>query len=305
MPVVSANGIDIAYDEVGDETAPAIVLIMGLGTQMIAWPEAFCAALADRGFRVVRFDNRDIGLSTKIESAPPVDLATAIARAMTGKPINPPYTLNDMAADTIGLMDVLGIKRAHIVGASMGGMIAQIIAAHHQGRTRSLTSIMSSSGDPKLPPATAEAMAALLAPRPGIEDREKAIQHGMSVYRAIGSPGFPTPGPELRAKVERALDRSYYPNGVGRQFLAILASGSRVEMLRCINVPTLVIHGADDPLVPVEAGEDTAKHIAGANLKIIPGMGHDLATGLVPVLVDAIADHCLIVDKSQIPQGSR
>ena len=305
MPVVSANGIDIAYDEFGYETAPAIVLIMGLGTQMIAWPEAFCAALADRGFRVIRFDNRDIGLSTKIETAPPVDLATAVGRAIAGKPINPPYTLNDMAADTIGLMDVLGIDRAHIVGASMGGMIAQVIAAHYQDRTQSLTSIMSSSGDPKLPPATAEAMAALLAPRPGIEDREKAIQHGMNVYRAIGSPGFPTPGPELRAKVERALERSYYPNGVGRQFLAILASGSRVEMLRRIKVPSLVIHGSDDPLVPVEAGRDTAKQIPSAKLTIIPGMGHDLATGLIPILVDAIADHCLTVDKPGIPQGSR
>ena len=224
---------------------------------------------------------------------------------MAGKPINSPYTLNDMAADTIGLMDVLGISRAHIVGASMGGMIAQIIAAHHQDRTKSLTSVMSSSGDPKLPPATAEAMAGLLAPRPRIEDREKVILHGMNVYRAIGSPGFPTPARELRAKVERAFERSYYPNGVGRQFLAILASGSRVEMLRCIKVPSLVIHGAEDPLVPLEAGRDTAKQIPGAKLKVIPGMGHDLATGLVPVLVDAIADHCLAVDKSEIPQGSR
>ena len=299
MPIVPANGIDIAYDEVGDESAPAIVLIMGLATQMIAWPDAFCAALADRGFRVIRFDNRDIGLSTKIESAPPVDLATAIARAMTGKPIDPPYTLNDMAADTIGLMDVLDIKRAHIVGASMGGMIAQIIAAHHQDRTRTLTSIMSSSGDPKLPPATAEAMAALLAPRPGIEDWENAIQHGMKVYRAIGSPGFPTSDPELRAKVERSVDRSYYPSGVGRQFLAILACGSRVEMLAGIKVPTLVIHGADDPLVPVEAGEDTAKHVPGSKLKIINGMGHDLATGLIPVLADAITEHCLAADRLQ------
>jgi pimeloyl-ACP methyl ester carboxylesterase len=298
MPIVSANGIDIAYDETGDAKAPAILLIMGLGTQMIAWTEPFCAALADRGYRVIRFDNRDIGLSSKIETAPPVDLAATMARAMAGKPIDAPYTLDDMAADAMGLMDALGIERAHIVGASMGGMIAQIIAANHGQRVRSLTSIMSSSGDPGLPPAKPEAIAALLAPRPGIENRETAILHGMGVYRVIGSPGFPTPEVELRAKVERALDRSYYPNGVGRQFLAIIANGSRAQMLERIAIPTLVIHGADDPLVPVEAGEDTAKRIPGAQLRVIPGMGHDLATGLIPILVGAIATHCKTVDQS-------
>lgn len=296
MPVVTANGIDIAYDEVGNAEAPAILLIMGLGTQMIAWPQAFCLALAQRGFRVIRFDNRDIGLSTKIDRAEPVDLLAAFARAIAGKPVDAPYRLDDMAADTVGLMDALGIGRAHVVGASMGGMIAQIVAAKYSNRTRSLTSIMSSSGDPGLPQGRPEAISVLLAPRPSVDDRAGVIEAGMKVLRVIGSPGFPTPDADLRAKVEQAIDRSYYPPGVGRQMLAILASGSRVELLKQIKASTLVIHGEDDPLVPVEAGKDTARHISGASLQLVPGMGHDLADGLVPTLVDAIARHCVIAD---------
>lgn len=296
MPVATANGIDIAYDEVGDPAAPAILLVMGLGTQMIAWPEALCGALAERGFRVIRFDNRDIGLSTKIEQAAPVDLLAAFARAVAGKSVDAPYSLNDMAADTVGLMDALGIGRAHVVGASMGGMIAQIVAARYPNRTRSLTSIMSSSGDPSLPQGKPEAVSALLVPRPQVDDRAGIIEASMKILRVIGSPGFPTPDAELRAKVERAIDRSYYPPGIGRQMLAILASGSRVELLKQIKVPTLVIHGEDDPLVPLEAGEDTARHVAGAKLKTVPGMGHDLADDLVPILVDAIGRHCVIAD---------
>jgi pimeloyl-ACP methyl ester carboxylesterase len=300
MPVVAANGISIAYDEVGDAKAPVILLIMGLGTQMIAWPEAFCVALAQRGFRVVRFDNRDIGLSTKFETAAPIDLAAAFARAMAGKSVDAPYTLDDMVADAIGLMDALGIGNAHVVGASMGGMIAQIVAARYANRTRSLTSIMSSSGEPGLPPGKPEAISALLAPRPQPNDRENVIKAGMTILRVIGSPGFPTSEADLRAKVEQAADRSYYPSGAGRHLLAILASGSRVELLKQIRVPTLVIHGADDPLVPVEGGKDTARHIPGAVLKIIPGMGHDLANGLIPILVEAIAAHCLAADAIEV-----
>lgn len=211
MPVAAANGIDIAYDEVGDPEAPAVLLVMGLGTQMIAWPEAFCGALAKRGFRVIRFDNRDIGLSTKIEQAAPVDLFAAFARAVAGQPVDAPYSLNDMAADTVGLMDALGIGRAHVVGASMGGMIAQIVAARYPNRTRSLTSIMSSSGDPSLPQGKPEAVSALLAPRPQADDRAGIIEASMKILRVIGSPGFPTPEAELRAKVEQAVNRSYYP----------------------------------------------------------------------------------------------
>jgi pimeloyl-ACP methyl ester carboxylesterase len=297
MPIAAVNGMSIAYDEVGDAKAPVILLIMGLGTQMIAWPEAFCLALAQSGFRVVRFDNRDIGLSTKFETATPIDLAAAFARAMAGKSVDAPYTLDDMAADAIGLMDALGIGNAHLVGASMGGMIAQIGAAKFANRTRSLTSIMSSSGDPGLPQGKPDAISALLAPRPHPDDRESVIKTGMTILRVIGSPGFPTSEADLRAKVEQAADRSYYPPGPARHLLAILASGSRVELLKRINVPTLVIHGMDDPLVPVEAGKDTAKHIPGATLKIIPGMGHDLANGLIPILTAAIADHCIAADE--------
>lgn len=305
MPTIAANGIDIAYDEVGDPKAPAILLIMGLGTQMIAWPLPFCQALADRGFRVIRFDNRDIGLSTKFDKAAPVDVVAAFARAMAGKPVDAPYTLDDMAADAVGLMDVLGIDRAHIVGASMGGMIAQVVAARCADRTRSLVSIMSSSGDPDLPPGKPEAIGALLAPRPDAKDREAVIAHGMKVYRVIGSPGFSTSDAELRAKIEQSTDRSYYPLGVGRQLMAVLASGSRVDLLKTITVPSLVLHGADDPLVPVEAGKDTARHIPGAELTIIPGMGHDLAPGLVLILADAIADHCRVADGQAEPAAAR
>jgi pimeloyl-ACP methyl ester carboxylesterase len=309
MPVISANGIQIAYDDRGSRTDPAILLIMGLGTQMTAWPEAFCDDLAAHGFRVVRFDNRDIGLSTKFDAAPPIDLAAVLQRVMAGQKINPPYRLTDMAADAIGLMNGLAIKRAHIVGASMGGMIAQIVAAEYPERVRSLVSIMSSSGDPGLPQAKPEAIAAIMQARPDGSDRKLAVQHGMKVYRAIGSPGFPMSDEELRVKVSAAFDRSYYPAGVGRQFAAIMANGSRVEMLKKLSVPTLVLHGADDPLVPVEAGRHTAALIPGSNLTVIPGMGHDIAPGLIPVLVEAIAAHCEKSDansaRAEVMQQSR
>lgn len=265
---------------------------------MIAWPEELCDGLAARGFRVVRFDNRDIGLSTKLEGAKPVNLTTLFLGAFIGLPVRSPYTLSDMARDAVGLMDRLGIERAHVVGASMGGMIGQIVAADHPTRVRSLVSIMSTSGARGLPSAKSEAMAALRRKRPDAGDREAAIQHGMYVYRAIGSPGFVTPDAELRQKVERAFDRSYYPAGVGRQLAAIVASGSRVDLLKRITAPTLVIHGADDPLVPLAAGKDTAARIKGARLEIIPGMGHDLPTALLPRLVESIAVHCQAVDSA-------
>lgn len=299
MPAIRANGIDIFYDDVGAATAPVILLIMGLGTQMIAWPEAFCGMLADRGFRVVRFDNRDVGLSTKFDQAPKIDLGAAFVRAFMGQPIEAPYTLDDMANDALGLMDGLGIAKAHIVGASMGGMIAQILAARQAARARSLVSIMSSSGDPRLPQAQPNAAATLTAARPPGDEREASIQFGMTILRTIGSPGYPTPEPELRARVERAFDRSHHPSGIARQMVAILASGSRVELLKTVSVPTLVLHGQDDPLVPLAAGEDTARQVPGSTLRTIPGWGHDLPTKLIPTLVEAIAGHCLAADRRQ------
>jgi pimeloyl-ACP methyl ester carboxylesterase len=298
MPSMRANGIDIFYDEVGDPRAPALLLIMGLGTQMIGWPEALCGRLADRGFRVIRFDNRDVGLSTKMENAPKVDLAAAFMRALAGQPVEAAYSLDDMAKDAIGLMDALGLAKAHIVGASMGGMIAQIIAAKYRARVRSLVSIMSSSGDPKLPQAKPAAAGLLIAPRPATSDREASIEFSMNVYRVLGSPGYPTPDPELRAKAERSMDRSLYPAGSARQLLAIMANGSNVDLLKTIDVPTLVLHGEDDPLVPVEAGKDTARHTPGAVLKIIPGWGHDIPTELIPTLVEATATHCQNADRA-------
>jgi pimeloyl-ACP methyl ester carboxylesterase len=300
MPFVKANGIDIAYEEFGEARAPAILLIMGLGTQLIAWPEPFCKGLADRGFRVIRYDNRDVGLSTKIEGGPPPDIGAAFANLMSGKPIAAPYKLGDMAQDAVGLLDGLGIAKAHIVGVSMGGMISQLVAADFPQRTSSLVSIMSTSGDPSLPPGKPEAMAVLMGPRPDPKDREAVIKHLMNTLRVIGGPGYPLEETELRNRAEASIDRSYYPAGLARQLVGILASGSRAEALKRIRVPTLVIHGSDDPLVPVEGGRHTAAQIPGARLEIIPRMGHDLPTPLLPRLVDLIATHCAEADRLKL-----
>jgi pimeloyl-ACP methyl ester carboxylesterase len=296
MTAIQANGIMIEYDEFGAAGAPVILLIMGLGTQMIGWPEDFCAGLAARGFRVIRFDNRDIGLSSKIDQAGAADIQAAFLRLMSGQPVGAPYGLDDMALDAVALLDRLGVARAHIVGASMGGMIAQIVAAKHPEHTRGLVSIMSTSGNPRLPQGKPSATQALMAPRPMTTAREALIAHAVMVSRALASPGYPMSDAVIEAKMAAAIDRSYYPAGAGRQFLAVLASGSRVELLKTIKAPTLVIHGVDDPLIPVEAGKDTAAHIPRARLELIPGMGHDLPPALVPLLVDLIAEHCKAIE---------
>jgi pimeloyl-ACP methyl ester carboxylesterase len=275
-----------------------ILLIMGLGTQLIAWPESFCDQLAAAGFRVVRFDNRDIGLSTKIDDAPKIRLASVLFKAFLGRKVHSPYTLEDMAADAVALLDALQIATAHVAGASMGGMIAQIVAARYPERVRSLVSIMSSSGDPKLPRAKPKVNAVMFGRRPKPTDRERLIRHGMKVYRTIGSPAYPTPARVLRQKVETAFDRSYYPAGTLRQFAAIIANGSRVELLKTITAPTLVIHGSDDPLIPVEAGMDTAAHVPEAELEIIPGMGHDFPVQVTPILAESIIRHCAAADRT-------
>ena len=294
MTSVQANGITIEYAESGPHEAPVILLIMGLGMQLIAWPQSFCDGLAARGFRVVRFDNRDVGHSTPMRSAGSIATTSMMARAFFGLPVRPPYTLIDMARDALGLMDALGIARAHVVGVSMGGMIAQILAIEHPERVKSLTSIMSNTGDRRLPGPKPKVLRALLRPRP--RDRAVAVRRGMELFRLIGGSGYPPTEAELRARVERAVQRSYRPGAVARQLIAIQAAPSRAQALRRVRAPTLVLHGSDDPLVPMAGGEHTAANIPGARLRIVPGMGHFLPEALIPLLVDEIAGHCLEVE---------
>lgn len=289
MPNVNANGIRVEYDTFGDGSAPPLLLIMGLAAQMILWDEQFCERLAAKGHYVIRFDNRDIGLSTKIDEAGMPDVVKAMTARLQGETIEASYTLDDMADDSVGLLDALGIERAHVCGASMGGMIAQTIAIRHPNRISSLTSIMSTTGAPDLPQATPEAMAVLLIPPP--TEREANIEHGLKVWRTIGSPGFPFDEERVRGRVTRSFDRCFHPEGVARQLMAILAHGDRTPALASVTAPTLVIHGADDPLVPVECGRATAEATPGADLLIIEGMGHDLPVDAWPEIVDAIAAH--------------
>jgi pimeloyl-ACP methyl ester carboxylesterase len=290
MAQARANGINLEYETFGDRGAPPMVLVMGLGGQLVLWPDEFCRALADASHYVVRFDNRDVGLSSKIEHPVRPRLVRAALAAAVGLPLRAPYTLDDMAQDTVGLLDALELPRAHLVGVSMGGMIAQIVAARHAPRVSSLTLIMTTSGNPRLPGPRLDLRLRLLRPPAGF-DRESLVRHSMQTWRLIGSPRFPLPEHELRAKVERSIDRSSYRHGLARQTLAIIASGSRVPLLRRIEAPTLVLHGADDPLVPVACAHDLADHIPGARLHVIPGMGHDLPPALLPRFTQLILGH--------------
>lgn len=291
MAKIKANGITIEYEESGHSSNPSIMLIRGLGTQLIDWPIEFVDGLVDRGFRVIYHDNRDAGLSTKFEKAGVPNVVESFAKAAAGETIQSAYTMDDMALDVIGLQDALGIKSAHIVGMSMGGMIAQKLAINHANRAKSLTSIMSGSGNPDLPPGKPEATRFITNPPENPDDRESVIAYGTETLRILGSPGYPE-SEEVRRKIYTArYERCYYPPGVARQMTAILADGSRVEQLKTITAPTLVIHGADDPLVPVEAGKDTAANIPNARLETIEGMGHNIPVPLVPILVNLIADH--------------
>jgi len=276
-----ANGIEIEYETFGKKSDPALLLIMGLGAQLTLWPEAFCTGLAERGFFVVRYDNRDCGLSSDFGAAGVPDIAAAVGKLMSGKKVEAPYLLGDMAADAIGLLDALGIDRAHMVGGSMGGMIAQIIAAHYPQRTRSLVSIMSTSGRYGLPPGKPEALAMLTA-QPEGPAREQLISHGIKLRKVIGSPAFPADPKELRVLVERNIDRRYYPEGAARQYLAVIASGDRVELLKTVRVPTLVLHGADDPLLPPDGARDVAELVPGAQLELYPGWATICPRGWCP-----------------------
>jgi pimeloyl-ACP methyl ester carboxylesterase len=291
MTAFKTNGIEIDAEELGEKTGVPLLLIRGLGTQRTAWPDAFLAALVERGHRVITFDNRDAGLSTKFDEAGSIDIAEALGRAARGEPIDAPYGIDDMALDVVGLLDALEVETTHVAGISMGGMIAQLLAARHGERLRSLASIMSSSGALGLPGPTPEAAAALMSRPEDPDDRESVIRHSVETEKVFASPGYPPGDDYLRAVAETAYDRCYCPEGVTRQMLAVLSGGGRTELLKTIRVPTLVIHGVDDPLIPVEAGMDTAKRIPGAELRLIPGMGHDVAPGLIPTLVEAISEH--------------
>jgi pimeloyl-ACP methyl ester carboxylesterase len=282
MPRAKANGVELEYQALGDPQDPTLLLVMGLGAQLITWPAGFCELLAARGFHVVRYDNRDSGLSTYLDTVPQPDLG-AVFR---GDHSTVPYLLADMAVDAVGLLDALGVEQAHIVGASMGGMIVQQAAIDHPGRILSLCSIMSRPGDGVSGNSTPEAGALLLAERPA--DREAAIEAGVRTARAVGSPDYPPAEPVLRAMVTAAYDRCHRADGFARQFAAILASPDRTPGLREVTVPTLVIHGAADPLVEPSGGEATAAAVPGSELLLVPGMGHNLPEPLWPLLVDAI-----------------
>jgi pimeloyl-ACP methyl ester carboxylesterase len=284
MPKVSANGLQLEVEQFGKPSDPAILLIMGFSAQMTMWPVAFCEGLAKQGFHVIRFDNRDVGLSHKLEHLGPPDMAGALGALATGKPFrNAGYRLEDMAADAVGVLDVLGLTRAHIVGASMGGMIAQLFAVYHGHRAHSVTSIMSTTGRPGLPPAAPEVTAVLLTP-PASPGRDDRIAHVKKMWKIIGSPGFAAGDAELQAVAEREVDRAPFdPNGVGRQLVAILSSSPRHEILRTVTCPFMVLHGVDDPLVPVTGGRDTAAAVPNAKLVEIKGMGHGFEDALVPV----------------------
>ena len=284
-----ANGIELCFDTFGDAQAPPLLLIMGLAAQMIAWDDEFCIALAGRGYRVIRFDNRDIGLSTRFDSAGLPDITAAFMAAMQGKPVAAPYRLSDMAGDAVGLLDWLGIDTAHVVGASMGGAIGQTLAIEHASRLRSLTSIMSTSGAPGLPGPAPQALAVLFKPTP--TDRAGYFDSYVQTWKVLRAGSFPLDEARDLARAEQNFARGLNPAGVARQMAAILASGSRKQALRGVTVPTLVIHGDADPLVPLACGVDVAESVPGAKLLVVPGMGHALPIPMWPQIVDAISAH--------------
>lgn len=270
---IKANGIEICYETFGDPANPTILFVMGLGAQMISWPMLYMTELAAAGFHVVRYDNRDVGLSEKFGSAGTPDFQALVKDIVAGKKHPLAYYLGDMAADGIGLLDALEIDKAHVVGASMGGMIVQQMAIDSPARLASMTSIMSTTGDPSVPQATPEAIAVLTTPGPTADDPEGQIEHSMNNRKVIGGDGFED-NAEAREQIIAVLQRQFYPVGSARQRAGIMASGSRTEDLKSVTTPTLVIHGDKDPLVPVEGGIHTAKVIPGARLEILEGMGH-------------------------------
>jgi pimeloyl-ACP methyl ester carboxylesterase len=283
MPRAQLNDLELEYETFGDPAGAPLLLVMGLAYQMIEWDERVCQLLAERGFWVVRFDNRDVGLSTKMDQLGLPDFLAALA----GNPVAL-YTLDDMAEDAVGLLDVLGVRAAHVVGASMGGMIAQLIAINHPDRVLSLTSIMSTVGGPAVVQADDEVRNALLTP-PGAT-REERIEHSLALRRLINGRGLPFDEDDARRRATRAVDRSFHPEGALRQLIAIAAAPDRTAALGQLRMPTLVIHGEDDPLVPVANGRQTAAALPGARVMIIPAMGHNLPPRVWPEVLDALVE---------------
>jgi len=287
-----ANGITLEVEDTGEADRPAVLLVMGLGMQLVAWPQRFVEALHQAGFRVIRFDNRDIGLSQHFDHLGVPNLMVETFRHRVGLPVHAPYTLQDMAADALGLLDTLGVAKAHLVGVSMGGMIAQRMALAAPDRVLSLSSIMSSSGARYLPGPKAHVLKAMMA-RPQRGGEQALVDYSVNFFRIIGSPGFPLDEAEFRARIQLAVRRSFHPAGTARQMVAIAADTRRADELARLKLPTLVIHGRDDPLVPFACGQDTARRIRGARLVAVEGMGHDLPPGVVDRILQPLVPHLL------------
>lgn len=294
MPRVKANNIELEYETLGDSTAEPLLLVMGLGGQLIQWPDEFCEMLVDKGFYVIRFDNRDVGLSTKFEHLGIPNTREAFQARLRGEKITYDYTTDDMADDAVGLLDVLGIEKAHICGASMGAAITQTIGYRHPDRVLSLAPIMGSTGNPELPRAKPEVAGILVTPAP--TEREAYIEHRVKTGKIFHGTGLPYDENRRREMMARVYDRCFYPQGQARQLMATMAHGNRKPKLSSITAPTVVIHGSDDPLVPVTGGKDTAESIPGADLVIIDGMGHSLPPETWPTIVHAIRKNA---DKSR------
>ncbi len=294
MPNIKANGIQIEYDTFGDQASPPILLIMGLGRQMVSWNEEFCQRLAEKDLYVIRFDNRDVGLSTKFEEAGVPDVVAAVTASLQGQKVQAPYSLDDMADDAVGVLNGLGIDKAHIFGVSMGAAIAQIIGYRHPSRALSLISMMGTTGNPDLPPAKSEAMEILLTPAP--EGREAFIKSAVKRFLVLWG-SLPYDEEDMRNRAELEYDRAFYPQGVTRQLVATLSYGNRKPRLHSVTVPALIIHGADDPLIPVEAGKDTAEAIPGSEIMIVEGMGHSLPRAVWPRVIEAITEHTQKADR--------
>jgi pimeloyl-ACP methyl ester carboxylesterase len=293
VPIRSgAAALTLEVEEFGAPNKGAILLIMGLGTQLIAWPMDFCRRLAVAGYRVIRYDNRDVGLSSKFESGGMPDARTALLRSLLHLPIKAPYRLEDMAQDAVGLMDALKIDRAHVVGASLGGMIGQLLASRHAARVATLTTIMSSPGAPPPWDSTPAARQVLMARPPENATAEDLIRMRMHTYRVIAGPGQTFPESTLHEMAKLSVERSADSQGSRRQMLAALATGSLKADLRRIHVPTLIIHGKNDPLIPPRRSEQLHRGIAGSKLLLLDGMGHNLPQSLIPQIAAAIIDNC-------------